>query len=127
MSDWAFSLENAANWGDTDKCLNETVNFCDNMLQFYRRIQNTGIIDDITPIVHKKKMDSQTLHLKLEQLLKACNDFQAEVAEPIAKELIGAAVNAKTDSSLQEIHGLVLSFDYEQATNIIGDLLLSLK
>ncbi|MCL1981501.1 MAG: ATP-binding protein, partial [Clostridiales bacterium] len=123
MADWAFSLENAALWGDTDKCLKETANFCNSMLLLYRNLEKTGLITDMVSASHKEWMSKEALQAKLRQLLDACNDFQAETAEPIVSELSVITVGAKADKKLMEIHDLVLSFDYDEAAKAIEDLL----
>ncbi|MCL1808957.1 MAG: ATP-binding protein [Clostridiales bacterium] len=123
MSDWAFSLENAAMRGDMDKCLSETANFCNSMLLFYHRVEKTGIIADISSLLHKERMSAEVLHAKLLQLLLACNDFHSEMAEPIVSELSTITVNTAIDEQLMNIHDLVLSFDYDQAAKIIEELL----
>jgi len=124
LADWAFSLETAAKKGDTEKCLQETASFCHCLLQFYRRVINTGIISEITPGMQKKKIDRKLLYSKLEQLLDACNDFLAETAESLVKELLNVTVNKKTDQSLQKLYDLVCAFDYDQASELIKELLL---
>ena len=123
LSDWAFSLEQAALRGDTAKCIRETNLFCDAMTQLHIKLQQTDLINNIASRARKKKTTVQALKKKLSQLYMACNDYRAETAEPIAKELLSATINTKVDASLKTLNDLVCSFDYDQAVELIEDLL----
>ena len=125
LSDWAFSLEEAARHGDTDKCLNETHHFCENLKQLRKKLLQTDLMGDIVSQRHKKEISAADLQNLLEQLLVACHDFNAEAAEAIAGELPGLTFSKKTDASLASLHDLIHSFDYDQAAEIIEKLIKS--
>ena len=127
MSDWAYELENAASRGDILKCIKETSHFCNTMLQFRSKLLNTNLMNDIASCTNKEKISSIDLKKKLEQLLLACDDFQAEAAEQTANELMGVTYNKNVDAKLKNIHDLVRSFDYDEAAKIINGLMKSLR
>ena len=135
MSDWAFTLEDAAARGDTAKCANETIPYCNEMAMFHaklRRIDLAGNIIISTPDKKKKIIPADKFGGKLEQLRSACNDFQAETAEQLADELSETAVDSNSNSNdfdnskvgelLVKLNDLVHSFDYDMAVEIIDEL-----
>jgi len=129
LSDWASRLEKAAMRGDTKKCMKENNNFCIALKKFYARILQTDLMVDVAADAKKQKITHKALKKKLETLHLACDDFQPETAEPIAKELLYVTLNApmklstSVDTSLSEIHDFVYSFDYNKATEVIDKLL----
>ena len=127
MSDWAFSLEQAAMRGDIDKCISETNNFCSALVQFNSKLKCTKLMSDSVPKARKKKISKKDLRNSLEKLLLACNDFNAESAELIAKELLDFTINAQANSMLTTVHDMVLSFDYDKAAEAIVELIQSLQ
>jgi PAS domain S-box-containing protein len=127
MSDWAFSLEEAAVRGNINKCLNETHNFCNTLKQFHTRLLQTDIVNYYVSKSHKMQISNIDLVNKLEQLLLACNDFQAEVAEPIAKELLEVTFNKKVDETLVKLCDSVFSFDYNETAEIVDELMQYLQ
>jgi HPt (histidine-containing phosphotransfer) domain-containing protein len=127
MSDWAHSLEIAAIRGNVDKCKNETNYFCVTMKKFNMMLLQTELMKYYVSTENKVKVTSQDLKEKLEQLLEACNNFQSDVAEPLAKELQNVAFGRKVDAELAKIHDPVHTFDYDEAAEIIDKLLKSIK
>ena len=127
MSDWASSLEIAAIRGNVDKCKNETNYFCVTMKKFHMRLLQTELMEYFVSLGDKEIISSQDLKDKLEQLLLACNNFQAEVAEPLAKELLNVTYNKKIDATLAKLHDSVHTFDYDETAEIIDKLIKLLK
>ena len=123
MSDWAFSLEDAIILGDTNKCLNETNYFCSIMMQFYMKLVQTNLMNEIVSRASKTKITFDKLKDKLEELLQACQDFHAESAEAISKELQDATFSAEVDASMMKIHDLVHSYDYDEVVEIVNGLI----
>jgi len=123
LSDWAFSLEEAALREDANKCANETIPFCNALTLFYIKLSETDLMKTAAIKASKKIISSETLKSKLEQLLLACEDFQAEAAEQIAIELMDVTFQAKVDALLANLYDLVHSFDYDKVTPIIGELI----
>ncbi|MCL2147071.1 MAG: ATP-binding protein [Synergistaceae bacterium] len=127
MSDWAYSLELAAVRGNVDKCNNETNYFCVTMKKFLLELQQTELMKYFESLEHKEKITSEELKDALEQLLLACNNFQAEVAEPLAKELLNVTVNKRVDALLAKLHDSVHTFDYDETAEIIEKLKILIK
>jgi CheY-like chemotaxis protein/HPt (histidine-containing phosphotransfer) domain-containing protein len=127
LSNWARSLEDAAVRGNVDKCISETGYFCDTMKQFHTKLQKTELMNYIVSKKNKQKISPQDLKNNLEKLLLACNNFQAEEADPIAKELLNVTFNKSVDELLEKLHDSVLTFDYDKTAEIINELIKSLQ
>ena len=126
LSDWAYSLEQAALRGDIDKCINDTNNFCGALIQLNLRLKSTELMTTILTKSNKKKISSEELINILQQLLSACSDFHAESAEQIVNELEDVTFNSKVDAMLAGIRDVVLSFDYDKAAEAIEELMQSI-
>ena len=127
MSDWAASLEVATMTGDTLKCARETSFFCGVMREFYTQLKQTALIDEFASQGNLKKISTEELQSKLESLREACHGFNADVADAIAKELVGVTLTPTVDVLLNKLLNLVNSFDYDKAIVLIEKLTESLQ
>ena len=129
LADWALRLEEAATQDNTDMCVKENHNFCTALTKFHTKLLKTDLMADVATIIKKKKITHKELKTKLELLQQACDEFQPETAEPIAKDILGVTLDAPVtlstavDAALKEINGHVQSFDYDKVTESIGKLL----
>ena len=129
LSDWASHLEEAATNGDTDTCVKENHKFCNALAKFHAKLLKTSLMADVVALARKVKVTHKELKKQLELLHRACDDFQPDTAEPVAKELQSVTLDAPlalstaVDASLKEINNQVLSFDYDKAAEAIDKLL----
>ena len=126
LSDWARTLEQAATQGHANKCKKENGNFCTVLSKFQSKLLRAGLMTDGITDARKTPITSKALKKELEILLRACNDFQADTAEPKARELLAVTLNAPMDASLTRIHDLIYAFDYDKAAELITESMAAL-
>jgi len=125
LADWAANLEQAVELEKTDKCAKENNNFCTHLTTFHTLLLRTDLMADIAALAKRRKISLRALRKELELLRAACDDFQPEAAEPIAKRLLGVTHSASVDATLAKIHDLVYSFDFDKAIGLVDELMKS--
>jgi len=119
----------AATQGVTETCAKENRSFCAALTKFHAKLMKTDLMVDVATLARKKKISHMELRKQLESLQRACDEFQAETAEPVAKELLGVTLDAPVtlstavDTALKEISEHVHAFDYDKAAENIDKLL----
>ncbi|AEF81509.1 response regulator [Leadbettera azotonutricia] len=125
LAEWAFKLEKAAKQGEAGICIAENDSFLGAMAEFRQALLGTSLINSGEE--KKAKAEAGALKELLERLNSACANASGDEADAAAAELAKLCYNKEADILIGEICRLISSYDYEEASSKIRDLLKIIK
>ena len=116
----AFALEQAGKNREISRCQRDTAHVCALMKNFRDALSATSLTAKIGK-THKTPADTAWVREKLDALRTACIHCNSSEGDTIAEALGQVSLPGEADALLEDICGLALSYDYEEALKKIDE------
>jgi CheY-like chemotaxis protein len=128
LSSKAYELEQASKEGNYTKCLKETDDFCEALLEFQDALSRISVNTELDNVpVEKEHVELETVSSLLTELSKVCRLGMCDATDEYVEQLKKISYSEEIDVKLEEIVELVADFDYDSAAQKCEDLEAVLK